>query len=129
MDRQPEDKGDSQIFKRHLWLEPAALVAQPDIDREVDVTPDRFTEVEEESLWKVIVHNDETTPYDFVIVILIRFFDLNTQAAERITWTAHNQGAALVRVLPLKEAERRVGQAHFAASLEGYPLTFSIEPE
>jgi ATP-dependent Clp protease adaptor protein ClpS len=46
-----------------------------------------------------------------------------------MTWTAHNKGAALVRVLPLKEAEKRVGQAHFAAGLEGYPLTFTIEPE
>ena len=27
------------------------------------------------------------------------------------------------------EAEKRVGRAHFAASLEGYPLTFTIEPE
>ena len=80
-------------------------------------------------MWKVIVHNDDVTPYDFVIIVLIRFFSLDPQDAERITWTAHNRGAALVRVLPKSEAERRVGQAHFAAGLEGYPLTFTIEPE
>jgi ATP-dependent Clp protease adaptor protein ClpS len=102
-------------------------LVQPDIV----IEPVEETVAEEalESLWKIIVHNDDFTPYDFVIIVLVRFFDLNGSDAERITWTAHNKGAALVRVLPLKEAEKRVGQAHFAAGLEGYPLTFTIEPE
>lgn len=100
---------------------------QPDILVEPD--EDIETREELESLWKVIIHNDNITPYDFVIIVLIRFFNLNPPEAERITWTAHNTGAALVQVLPKKEAEKRVGQAHFAASLEGFPLTFTIEPE
>ncbi len=103
----------------------AELLVQPEIERDIDWEE----QTELESLWKVIVHNDHVTPYDFVIIVLIRFFQLNPQDAERITWTAHNEGAALVRILPLREAEKRVGQAHFAASLEGYPLTFTIEPE
>jgi len=77
----------------------------------------------------VIVHNDDVTPYDFVIMILSRFFRLDTSEAEHVTWTAHSNGTALVAVLPLTEAQKRVGRAHFAASLEGYPLTFSIEPD
>jgi ATP-dependent Clp protease adaptor protein ClpS len=102
-------------------------LVQPDIL----IEPVEETVVEEqlEDLYKVIVHNDDVTPYDFVIIVLVRFFELGRPDAERITWTAHNQGAALVQILPKSEAERRVGQAHFAASLEGYPLTFTIEPE
>jgi ATP-dependent Clp protease adaptor protein ClpS len=102
-------------------------LVQPDIL--IEPVEDTLVEDQLEPLYKVIVHNDNVTPYDFVIVVLIRFFELNPQDAERITWTAHNEGAALVRVLPLSEAEKRVGQAHFAASLEGFPLTFTIEPE
>ena len=100
---------------------------QPDIV----IEPVEETVVEDklEPLYKVIAHNDDSTPYDFVIIVLVRFFELPPPDAERITWVAHNTGTALVRVLPKSEAERRVGQAHFAASLEGYPLTFSIEPE
>lgn len=78
---------------------------------------------------RVLVHNDDITPYDFVIVVLVRFFKLPPHDAELVTWTAHYSGVAQVVVLPVNEAQRRVGQAHFAASLEGYPLTFSIEPE
>jgi len=77
----------------------------------------------------VFVHNDDVTPYDFVIVALQRFFDLTPLAAEHVTYMAHVSGAAYVTTLPKSEAEKRVGRAHFAASLEGYPLTFTIEPE
>jgi len=42
--------------------------------------------------------------------------------------TAHLNGQALVAMLPLSEAKLRVGKAHFAAQLEGYPLLFTIEP-
>jgi ATP-dependent Clp protease adaptor protein ClpS len=102
-------------------------LVQPDIV--IEPVEETVAEEELESLWKVIVHNDDFTPYDFVIIILIRFFKLSTPDAESITWKAHHSGAALVQILPKSEAERRVGQAHFAASLEGYPLTFTIEPE
>jgi ATP-dependent Clp protease adaptor protein ClpS len=97
----------------------------PEIDREEET--DEKTELE--NLYRVLVHNDDVTPYDFVMVVLVRFFHLQPADAEQVTWTAHNSGIALVAVLPLSEARRRVGRAHFAASLEGYPLTFTIEPE
>ena len=78
--------------------------------------------------YRVLVHNDEVTPYDFVIVILVRIFDISPIDAEMITWIAHTDGYAQVAVLPLGEANSRVGRAHFAAALEGYPLSFTIEP-
>ena len=82
-----------------------------------------------EPLWRVLLHNDDETPYDFVIAILIRIFQLTPIIAEHITWLAHTNGLALVTTLPKSEAENRVGKAHFAAQLEGFPLAFSIEPE
>lgn len=99
-------------------------VVPPDIEHEEEV--EGATEIER--LHRVLVHNDDITPYDFVVSVLIRFFKLDAHEAERITWTAHTSGVALVAMLPLKVAQRRVGQAHFAAGLEGFPLTFSIEP-
>jgi ATP-dependent Clp protease adaptor protein ClpS len=78
---------------------------------------------------RVILHNDSVTPYDFVIVALVRFFKLDPYRAELVTWTAHSSGTALVAVLPLSDARNKVGRAHFAAGLEGYPLMFTIEPD
>lgn len=88
------------------------------------------TELEEalEPLYKVIIHNDDVTPFDFVIHILEKIFGLAQPEAELVTVIAHTTGLALVTTLPKTEAQKRVGKAHFAASLEGYPLHFTIEP-
>jgi ATP-dependent Clp protease adaptor protein ClpS len=100
-------------------------LAVPEVEK-VEATKQ---EEELENLYRVLIHNDDITPYDFVINVLLRFFHLNTADAERFTWTAHTSGIALVAVLPKKDAEYKVGRAHFAASLESYPLTFTIEPD
>jgi ATP-dependent Clp protease adaptor protein ClpS len=101
--------------------------ASPDIEKEERLDAEEETAVEPP--WRVIIHNDDVTPYDFVIAILIRIFELTPVIAEHITFTAHTNGVALVTVLPKADAEKRVGKAHFAARLEGYPLSFTLEPE
>jgi ATP-dependent Clp protease adaptor protein ClpS len=78
---------------------------------------------------RVIIHNDDVTPYEFVIGILQRVFQLDLVEAERITFLAHTSGLAHVVTLPCPEAHRRVGKAHFAAALDGYPLMFTVEHE
>jgi ATP-dependent Clp protease adapter protein ClpS len=42
-------------------------------------------------------------------------------------FAAHYEGAAYVQTLPRSEAQARIGKAHFAAGLEGYPLHFTME--
>lgn len=86
-------------------------------------------ETELEPLYRVIIHNDDVTPMDFVVSILERIFFIAGPDALEIMYTAHFSGAAYVQTLPKSEAQSRVGKAHFAAGLEGYPLRFSIEPE
>ena len=102
-----------------------------DVEHDTDIEQEVGTEAEAviEPPFRVFVHNDDVTPFDFVIIALQRFFDLSPMAAEHVTYVAHVNGVAYVATLPKSEAEKRVGRAHFAASLEGYPLTFTIEPE
>jgi ATP-dependent Clp protease adaptor protein ClpS len=106
-------------------------MADSDVLQDTDIEQEVGTEAEAaiEPPYRVFVHNDDVTPFDFVIVALQRFFDLTLLVAEQITYIAHVSGLAYVATLPKSEAEKRVGRAHFAASLEGYPLTFTIEPE
>ncbi len=102
-----------------------------DVRFETDTQRETGTDVEAilEPRAKVFIHNDDVTPYDFVVIILQRFFGLTPPEAEQVTYIAHVSGVAYVVTLPKSEAETRVGRAHFAAGLEGYPLTFTIEPE
>jgi ATP-dependent Clp protease adaptor protein ClpS len=80
-------------------------------------------------LYRVIIHNDDITPMDFVLRILMNVFYLNGAHALQVMYTAHYHGSAYVQTLPKPEAQKRVGFAHFSARMNGYPLAFSLKPE
>ena len=88
-----------------------------------------MTESTFEPLYLVIVHNDDVTPFEYVLQILVRVFFLSEELAEHVAWTAHSEGQAVVIVRPRPEAERLIAVAHNRARLDNYPLAFSIEPE
>jgi len=79
--------------------------------------------------YKVLIHNDDLTPMDFVVKVLQEIFRKGTFEAAQIMLKAHFADVALVTVLPLEEAELRIEQAHSLARTRKYPLTFSCEPE
>ncbi len=94
---------------------------------DIEITPDQQTELE--PLYRVLIHNDDVTPMDFVTHILVSIFFLGYPEAVEIMLDAHRNGMSVVQILPKAEAEKRINKAHFAAGLEGYPLHFSMEPE
>ena len=93
------------------------------------VDSDIQSETTLEPLFRILIHNDDMTPYDYVILVLATIFNLSHEMAEHITWVAHTKGIAPVVTRPRSEAERLVNKAHAAARLDGFPLTFSLEPE
>lgn len=100
-------------------------IAMPDMEELFDVEE----ETRLEPPYKVIIHNDDVTTFEFVIRILQTIFDHNVMRAEQIAWRTHTNGLAYVGTYPKSDAENRVGKAHFAAMLEGFPLRLTIEPE
>ncbi len=98
---------------------------------QIQITPDIIEEIktELEPLYRVIIHNDDITPMDFVVRVLTSIFVLSQPDAMDVMLEAHYMGAAYVQTLPKTEAEKRINKAHFASGLEGYPLHFSLEPE
>jgi len=91
------------------------------------------TEIEEKTAeeppYRVLIHNDDVTPMDFVVAVLQKIFFIAYPDAVRIMLTAHYKGLAYVQTLPKSEAQKRIAKAQFAAGIEGYPLKFSMEPE
>jgi ATP-dependent Clp protease adaptor protein ClpS len=86
-------------------------------------------EIELESLYRVIIHNDDMTPMDFVVHVLKTIFFLANDRAAEIMLAAHIKGNAHVQTLAKPEAEKRINKAHFDAHNAGYPLKFTMEPE
>lgn len=96
---------------------------------EIEIITEQEEETELEPLYRVIIHNDNITPMDFVVQILKTIFYLSNSKAADIMFTAHVYGTAYVQTLAKSEAEKRIGKAHSAANNAGYPLKFSMEPE
>lgn len=78
-------------------------------------------------MWKVLFHNDDRTPMDFVTGVLIRFFGHRPQEAHRIMMTVHHRGIGLAGIYPLELAELKQEQT-ISAARPHYPLRVTLEP-
>jgi ATP-dependent Clp protease adaptor protein ClpS len=96
---------------------------------QIEIMQEQQRATTEGPLYRVIVHNDDITPMDFVLQILISIFHLTGAHALQVMYSAHFHGSAYVQTLPRPEAQKRIGLAHFSARLNGYPLEFSLRPE
>jgi ATP-dependent Clp protease adaptor protein ClpS len=79
--------------------------------------------------YRVIIENDDVTPMEFVVLVLLSIFELDYDRAFRVMLEAHNKGHAYVVTLPFQEAQQRVYTAQSLARAEGYPLSFYLEPD
>ena len=78
--------------------------------------------------WKVLLHDDDITTFEFVIWLLRTVFHKEPDEAVRLTWEVHDTGAALITVTSLERAELYVEQVQSLARPRGYPLAATIEP-
>ena len=90
-----------------------------------DVHTDQATEFAPR--YRVLIHNDNITTFEYVMKILGSIFLLSQEIAEHIAWTAHAQGVAVVIVRPAGEATKLAKAANNRARMDGYPLAFSTE--
>ena len=87
------------------------------------------TDLKMPKLWKVIFLNDNSTPMDFVISILINIFKHNESSAKEITLEIHNSGSGIAGIYPHEIAEHKGLEAIQLSRNNGYPLKITVEPE
>jgi len=80
-------------------------------------------------MFRVIYINDSVTTVDFVLDSLVTFFNYSSETAEKITLDIHEQGSAIVAVLPHELAEQKGVEVTLAARRQQYPLQIRIEPD
>jgi ATP-dependent Clp protease adaptor protein ClpS len=92
------------------------------------VRPKPDADPERERPWRVLLHNDDFTPAEFVTQALHDVFGLGWARATLVMVKAHVSGTAQVTVLPRDEAQARVAQVHSRARAAGWPLRLSAQP-
>lgn len=80
-------------------------------------------------LYKVILLNDDFTPREFVVHVLMAVFRMTEGEALGVMLTAHRKGACVVAVFTREIAETKAGQGNEAGRRLGYPLAFTTERE
>ncbi|MBN2450720.1 MAG: ATP-dependent Clp protease adapter ClpS [Lentisphaeria bacterium] len=94
-------------------------------DEDVQTRTDR--RVRRPPLYRVLLHNDDYTPMDFVVGILKGVFRREEADAVRIMLNVHKRGVGVAGVYPHEVAETKVAKVHTAARAEGHPLRCSME--
>ncbi len=84
-------------------------------------------DVSEPSLFKVLMHNDDYTPMEFVILVLKKFFGKSDSEATKIMLDVHNKQVGLAGVYTFEVAETKVAQANQFAKNNQHPLKTSYE--
>jgi ATP-dependent Clp protease adaptor protein ClpS len=98
-------------------------------DAEIKTGTRTRIDVKEPPMFRVIYLNDNTTAVDFVISSLVDHFAYSAPDAEAVTLNIHEQGSAVVAVLPYEIAEQKGIEVTVSARSEGYPLQIKLEPE
>jgi ATP-dependent Clp protease adaptor protein ClpS len=79
--------------------------------------------------YKVILLNDDRTPIDFVISLLMEIFGHTKQRATEITLNVHNTGKGVAGVYSYEIAEQKIHESTNVSRINGFPLTLELEEE
>lgn len=79
--------------------------------------------------WVVILYNDDYTPVDFVIELLMDCFHKSEEEASEITMKVHNEGSSVVSRYTKDVAQTKAALAMTLAASEGHPLRCEAQRE
>ena len=98
-------------------------------DTDVQIDEKIKQKVQEPKRWKVVFLNDDMTPIDFVVGLLIEVFKHTQDTAKEITLEIHNNGSGIAGVYSFEIAEAKAVEATQLARSSGFPLQIKMERE
>lgn len=98
-------------------------------DLEVKIDEKIKINITEPKRYKVIFLNDDKTPIEFVIELLMTVFRHTEEQAKDITLKVHNEGSGVAGVYTFEIAEQKGVEATHVARQAGFPLQIKIDPE
>jgi ATP-dependent Clp protease adaptor protein ClpS len=83
--------------------------------------------LKEPAMYKVVLHNDDYTPMEFVVTLLEKLFGLDREKATRIMLLIHTHGKGVCGIFTFEIAETKVAQVNEYSQRHQHPLLCSME--
>jgi len=80
-------------------------------------------------LYKVVLMNDDYTPMEFVVLVLEKFFQMDSEKATQVMLQVHTQGKGVCGVFTKEIAETRVALVEGYAKQNEQPLLCLMEAD
>mgnify|MGYP000025700055 CR=1 FL=1 len=77
--------------------------------------------------YNVVIWNDDFTPMEFVIQLLVEVFNRSLDQASDITMEIHQSGKAVAGTYSKEIAEQKSHEANLIARHSGHPLSITCE--
>lgn len=96
-------------------------------DQEGSVITEKRQQIKEPSFYKVLLHNDDYTTMEFVVMILERVFHKQPAEATQIMLNVHQKGIGVAGIYTWEIAETKVILVQDLAQKHQHPLRCSME--
>lgn len=78
-------------------------------------------------MYRVVLMNDDYTPMDFVVEVLMIFFGMDQEKATQVMLAVHTQGKGVCGVFTRDVAETKAAQVNQYARENKHPLLCEVE--
>ena len=84
--------------------------------------------IREPERYEVVLHNDDFTTMDFVVMLLVSVFHKSEAEANSIMLRVHNNGEGVAGTYTYDIAATKIKKSVTMARAEGFPLRLSMRP-
>lgn len=100
-----------------------------EISTVIEREPDAKKKVDRPKNYRVVMLNDDFTPMDFVVGVLVEVFHKGAEEAFAIMLEVHKSGRGIAGVYQRDVAETKAALAMDYARNRGHPFKCDVEPE
>jgi len=104
------------------------MSSETDNDGQSGIAVIKKLKLQRPRMYKVIMHNDDYTTMEFVVLVLQRYFNKSVPEAQVIMLEVHTKGFGICGIYTHEVAESKVAKVIKYARENGHPLKCSIDP-
>lgn len=104
------------------------MSSETDKDEQSGVATIKKEKLQPPKMYKVIMHNDDYTTMEFVVLVLQKYFNKTISEAHAIMLEVHTRGFGICGIYTHEVAESKAAKVVKYARENGHPLKCSTEP-